>query len=161
MKDPLVIANFFIEKGNEIGDPITQMKIQKLVYIAHGWYLSLTDKPLIRAKVQAWKFGPVIPEIYQALKKYGNDPVPVSITNESINDQEIVDFLNIIWDLYGKYSASFLSNLTHQKSSPWDLTAQRYGYDVPPNMIIDNEDIKHHYNPIVKKFNDTLKATPA
>ena len=47
MEKALAIANFFITLGVERECPPTQMKLQKLVYFAHGWHLGLYDQPLI------------------------------------------------------------------------------------------------------------------
>jgi uncharacterized phage-associated protein len=54
------IANEFIKVAKRNGVLLTPMKLQKLVYFAHGWYLALLGKPLINEPVEAWKFGPVI-----------------------------------------------------------------------------------------------------
>ena len=59
------VANSFLdiaEAGN-VND-ISPMKLQKLVYYAHAWHLAFLGQPLIREEVQAWKFGPVIPDVY-------------------------------------------------------------------------------------------------
>ena len=71
MKTALEIANYFIEKSLDSGVDLTPMKLNKLVYIAHGWYLGLSDRPLIGEAAQAWKYGPVIPSIYHRFKAYG------------------------------------------------------------------------------------------
>ena len=39
------IANFFIDRYGRHG--ITPLKLQKLIYVAHGWHLALLDKPLV------------------------------------------------------------------------------------------------------------------
>ena len=71
MNSAKAIANYFLDKSIDL----TPMKIIKLVYIAHGWHLAITDKPLIEDYVQAWEFGPVIPDLYHEFKKYGNTPI--------------------------------------------------------------------------------------
>ena len=47
------------------------MKVQKLVYFAHGWHLGITKKPLINEQVEAWPYGAVIPSLYDYLKQWG------------------------------------------------------------------------------------------
>lgn len=47
------IANFFIQKGMEDRKPVDQMKIQKLVYFAHGWSLAIANKALLNEAVEA------------------------------------------------------------------------------------------------------------
>ena len=70
-----LIAQLFVKKGIEEGNPITQMKLQKVVYFAHGLYLGSQRKPLIKESFQAWKFGPVVPDIYHTYKLYGSAPI--------------------------------------------------------------------------------------
>ena len=57
---PLAIANAFIERALREEYPITHMKVQKLVYIAHGWSLGIRGEDLINENIMAWKYGPVI-----------------------------------------------------------------------------------------------------
>jgi len=79
------------------------MKLLKLTYIAHGYYLGFFEKPLIENEVQAWKYGPVIPELYHVIKRFGNGRVDADIidlySENKINDTE-KDFLKLIWNAY-------------------------------------------------------------
>ena len=75
MYDAAAIGNEFIRLAAAHGRRITPMQAIKLTYIAHGWHLAMTGRPLLRDQVQAWKFGPVLPELYHALKAYGNGPI--------------------------------------------------------------------------------------
>jgi uncharacterized phage-associated protein len=139
------VANEFLKIAHNANVPITPMKLQKLVYFAHGWYLGLTNCPLINEPVQAWKFGPVIPSIYHALKKYGNNPIRGLISDDdfygetgfnsyvySIDDgpepssNEVVKKLIArVWEVYGGFSPVQLSNLTHETGTPWYETPDR------------------------------------
>lgn len=71
MYSPVQIANKFITLGNQHHNPLTHMQLQKLTYIAHGYYLALTGKPLLNECVSAWKYGPVILECTMLSKTMG------------------------------------------------------------------------------------------
>ena len=63
MADVKDIAQLFIQLGD--GDDVTNLKVQKLVYYAQGFYLALNGKPLFNNDIKAWAHGPVVPELYQ------------------------------------------------------------------------------------------------
>ena len=73
----LQVANRIIELGRSKHPPqyYTPMQLLKLVYIAHGWTLGICATPLITEQVEAWKYGPVIPDLYQHVKKYGSSSI--------------------------------------------------------------------------------------
>ena len=66
------VANEFLRLARRDEQTITPLKMQKLVYFAHGWHLALFGTPLIEEPVQAWQFGPVISSLYQEFKKFGS-----------------------------------------------------------------------------------------
>jgi len=143
----LAIANFFIRKSLKEKKPITQIKLQKLVYFAHGFYLALHEKPLVNEKIEAWQYGPVVPSIYHKFKNWGNSPIKnVQIDNSEnliINEKDI-DFLDLVWHKFSRYSASHLVKLSHEKGGPWKKAIDRskalVGF-VVPNITINNLEI--------------------
>lgn len=156
------IAQYFINKYGNVGN-ITPMKLIKLVYIAHGWCLGLTGKPLISETPEAWKYGPVIPSLYANYKSYRNNPIypnGVNPDNLEIGSYD-KDFLDKIWSTYGKESGTQLSNRTHQPGTPWSIIwdklergEMQYSFQIPNDLI------KDHYNKIVER-NRTNKVSNA
>ena len=65
--DVRAVANFFLDQAQEEGQKLDHMKLQKLAYIAHGWHLAITGEPLFHERVEAWPYGPVIPDLYHEL----------------------------------------------------------------------------------------------
>lgn len=154
MYNPLTIANFFIKKSfeNGVGD-LTPMKLLKLVYISHGWYLGITKTELINEGAQAWQYGPVIPSVYYSVKKWGK--TPINQTVEGINNEIISDpdkqFLNKIWEVYVGYNGLQLSHLTHKEGTPWYVTYHNNGGINNAATLIPNNLIKKHYEDIIDK----------
>ena len=64
----LLIASKFIQLGIDQGRPITPMKLQKMLYLAHGIHLAAYDRPLLKEPIEAWSYGPIIPDVYQNFK---------------------------------------------------------------------------------------------
>lgn len=143
---PLTIATYFLEKDQY--KTITPMKIIKLVYIAHGWYMALKDgNALINEKAEAWKYGPVIPTLYERFRNYGNkviDSKPqIDISTISQEDKEVLDD---VWNNYGNKSGIQLSGKTHEPNTPWSKVWEKAKETTrKEDLIIPNELIMQHY----------------
>jgi uncharacterized phage-associated protein len=161
--DPKSIANVFLALAEAEGKRLTPLQLIKLVYIAHGWYLALTSKPLIRESPEAWQYGPVIPSLYQEFKRFGNSPIGRRAGELSIDapeelppegeDEGLHRFLHKIWNVYGKYTGAQLSTLTHKEGTPWHEVwyhrggKDRLGEDIPDDLI------REHYQQLRAKKN--------
>lgn len=119
------VANYFLAKADpEIGDTISNLKLQKLVYYAQGFYLAIFDQLLFPEEIKAWAHGPVVPELYQAFKQFGSDGIPCPDSVDfSIYDGETAELLDEVWAEYGQYAAWKLRDLTHNEP-PWRNTAR-------------------------------------
>lgn len=143
------IANEFLSLARQEGEMISPMKMQKLVYFAHGWHLALTGKPLLIESIQAWKYGPVINSLYHKLKKFGSGAinVPISMGIDSFYarlDQEGTaeevyvarQIIQRVWREYRRYSPLQLSALTHAVGSPWNQIQGKEHHTPIPNKLI-------------------------
>ena len=147
------VANAFIDLSKRDSIPVTNMKLQKLVYIAHGFSLALLGKPLFIDDIRALRWGPVIMSLYNKVKHFGNQPIDKNITlpdeepSIDINNNQIVEavLIKFVWDRYKNYSAAQLSSVTHQQGTPWSVVWRDDEYAVIPNELI-----KSHYKEILK-----------
>ena len=89
---------------------LTNLKLQKFVYFAHGWYSAFTDKTLIADEVQSWQYGPVIQNLYNALRHYGAKPIIKKIQSDKSIDPASEDFA-FIRSVYRKYAMLSPCNL--------------------------------------------------
>jgi uncharacterized phage-associated protein len=147
MHSARAVANSFLRITKDLGKPLTNMQLQKLVYFAHGWHLALSGKPLLTDAVKAWDFGPVIPPLYNRLKQYGNGVVTDFIKRRDpetgeiqVVEEEETEFvrklLRRVWEVYGHMSGSQMSYLSHQPGTPWEITWNKQKYVVIPNDLI-------------------------
>lgn len=129
MYSPKAVANYFLELAERDKEPISPMKLQKLVYYAEGWYGAHQGEPLIDEFVEAWQYGPVIPSLYQEFKRFGSKPITQKATDFVADElvevpapQDEFDrrFLELIWRKYKGFTASKLSEMTHSPGGPWD-----------------------------------------
>jgi uncharacterized phage-associated protein len=118
--DALDIARYFLSKCDpEEGELISSLKLQKLLYYAQGFYLSLYNKRLFGDDIEAWMHGPVVPRVYHAYKNYGGQAIPPSEDFDPITlDSETRELLDEIYEAYGQFSAWKLRQMTRQEP-PW------------------------------------------
>lgn len=158
----IAVANAFIEKAKARGiKDLTPMKLQKLVFYAHAWSLVMSNKPLVKDKVFAWPYGPVIESIYHEFKGYGStnivkpgtelkwDDAPDALIEYRYvtprlpeSDELSADLIDYVLEAYGDQSAIALSNLTHRPGSAWHTVMEEHGGGEPRNLVIPNEVIK-------------------
>jgi uncharacterized phage-associated protein len=149
------IANEFLRLA---GGRLTQMQVQKLAYIAHGWNLAINGEPLIAEPPRAWPYGPVYVDLYEHTKLFGkdfigrlvtpDDSMPARFFGSSGNARPYEarltpsqrEIIRQVWQRYGSLSAIRLSELTHQPNTPWYNAFRRgQGAELP------NEEIRVHY----------------
>lgn len=139
--DSLQVVNWFRARNvadmrsNEMVEPLTQMKVMKLLYYAQGIMLAAYDKKLFSDDIVAWKFGPVVEKVHETYKGFreivsldDNETIPVSegVLNDfdaltADNDASLV--LETVMEEYGDKSAIELMNMTHIET-PWRSTKQ-------------------------------------
>jgi len=152
MHSSIEIANKLIEIAKKNKKTLTPMQLIKLVFLCHGWMLGLYRRHLINDSIEAWKYGPVIPNLYQKIKQFRSNPVTtISYNNKYDFDEDELDIINQVYNIYGNYNGIQLSVLTHEKDSPWDITWKN------GNQIISNDLIENYYqNQINDKKTNTL-----
>jgi len=153
------VAKFFLSIGS-----ITNLKLQKLIYFAYATHLKNTGKKLFEERIIAYKYGPVVEEVYQLYKGYGREKidqecekkfmlkdirVPLVFAKIALNEDavEILASLTETVQKYWKLSASQLVEISHVDGGPWDLTYDEFSR----SKVIKDEFIKeYHYKELEK-----------
>ncbi len=83
---------------------ITTMKLQKLVYYSQAYYLVTTGYPLFNEGFQAWRNGPVCPELFalhrgKFLIRKGELVLPSA---EKLNEDSLTEVKSSLWKRYAK-----------------------------------------------------------
>jgi len=165
--DPRAVANFFVQKSLNERRPIDHMKLQKLVYFSHGYYLAATQLergtkvPLINEYFEAWPYGPVCPSVYQSFKSYGRSLItrPVLEFDASWGATVLIpapdgDVLfdsvtSYVWSQFAEKNSMHLSDLTHLRDGAWDK-ARKEAHGLR-GKDISNEYIFEDFKGLVKK----------
>lgn len=132
------IAEYFLSLSNpDIGDIISNLKLQKLLYYAQGFHLALYGDPIFKENILAWEYGPVVKEVYDEYKKYGGAfiPPPEDFNNKDFTDKQ-QELLGEIYEVYGQFSAWKLMEMTHSES-PWQ--------DTPQGEVISHDKLKSFF----------------
>ena len=144
---PEAIANEFLRRRNDDTWP-PQMYVQKLTYIAHGWNLAINNQPLIRERAQAWDNGPVYRSMWDQIKEYGYNGPSCTLVNFfsgkpfsaalSSDERAVIEH---VWKKYGGKTAPELSEMTHERGTPW----YKAYYFRGRNSELSDDEIKAHY----------------
>ena len=156
----LSVADEMLKIAKKKEASLTPMQLVKLVYIAHGWSLAIMNRGLFSAPIEAWKYGPVIPSLYQATKQFGRNSIPLALIDEdspSALPDDIRFFLQDVFDKYGGLTGIQLSNLTHRYGTPWQ---EIYRPNVP-NIEIPDELIRQHYSEKLREYKQRTRPATA
>ena len=70
--NPIDVANYIVWRANELGKPVTHLKLQKLLYYVVAKYLQAHNQHLIDEKIVKWQYGPVVKSVYHQFKILGS-----------------------------------------------------------------------------------------
>lgn len=137
----LSVSSYIIERCHSQNRTISNLKLQKILYFVQAEFLVSRNQPCFVEQIEAWDFGPVVPEVYQHYKVFGSSNIPLIGKTEntlviSKADQELI---NEIVDECSRYSASALVEITHNQS-PWS-DAYAFGR----NSVISQESIREYF----------------
>lgn len=155
------VANAFLRLARQDCSEIQPMKIQKLVYLAHGWNLGIYKSPLLAEEVQAWQYGPVINSLYHEFKNYGSGMISGDATDYELDEKTLQiktvvptipdsdtqshRLIEQVWKKYKHLSGIQLSSITHQDETPWSRI-----YAGQHRMAIPDELIQSHYEHLIR-----------
>ena len=167
--DVVVVIACLLKEASKIDKKLTPLQINKLVYICHGWALGILKKPLIdnrSGQIQAWKYGPVVTEAYEVLKRWGATPISYdtfirtwenpfrSLLENYIKDiskkfPDLFDVIERVWYVYQDLTGGQLITITHKEETPWTRHVKKnffglvvHGVHIPDSSISDHYENK-------------------
>lgn len=154
--DARAVANFILDHQKSKSRETTQLQLLKLIYFAHGWYLAMYNRPLIRNEFEAWEYGPVIRCIRECFKEHRDKPITTRAYQLDIftGQQSIVPpileetdahFIIAVCTEYSGHTGWQLSNMTHEPGSPWDLIWNSSTPVARVGLRIKDVDIRTHF----------------
>lgn len=162
--DALALANYILELANERGIKLRPLKLMKLTYIAHGFILALLGRSALNPRfdrVEAWRYGPVIPSVYHSFKIYGHDPITEKTTiflpkedgkdfevfTPELNDEDMRKACKIAFLKFNKFTGGELVDMLHAHGTPWEA----YYQEGQNNEIPDSVTCRY-YDTVINKL---------
>ncbi|MBS9335579.1 DUF4065 domain-containing protein [Fructobacillus sp. M1-13] len=137
-------TNYADMQHKEMVEPLSQMKVMKLLYYAQGVMLAAYDRKLFSDDIVCWKYGPAVESVHAKYK--GQKEIVPFDSGRTLSDTDLDDFqlvakdddavsvLSAVMVQYGDKSAIDLMNMTHHET-PWKETKQ--SSVISPRLIKD------------------------
>jgi uncharacterized phage-associated protein len=107
------VARYILERQ----DPVTTLKLQKLVYYVQAW-ASANAEPLFNDTIKAWAQGPVVPALWHEHRRRRQvAAADVTVHGRGLTDQDRAHIDGVLAH-YGNLPPRYLSELTHFER-PW------------------------------------------
>ena len=148
--DPISVANAFIEKACSDGAiSMTHMKLQKLIYLTLEEWLKSKDKSFLSRDPEVWQYGPVFSDLYHRLKQYKSENILEPLSSDfgqppNVDDRDLIECIEAVWNKYKSFSATRLSDISHDINGPWYAIAKKHSFQVPLGTIIPSNLIKDY-----------------
>ena len=134
--------------GSHSGWALSNLTMQKIAYLAHMFHLGKIDEPLVSGHFEAWDYGPVHPQLYNAVKMFGSGSVESYVFNKVPEMEECIgtQYLDTLTEKFGEKPSELIS-ITHWEKGAW---AKYYSPGLR-GIIIPNKAIKDEYRERVGK----------
>ncbi|HBQ89188.1 MAG TPA: hypothetical protein DD803_06975 [Alcaligenes faecalis] len=103
------------------GWTLTNLQLQKILYIAHMVHLGRTGQPLIDDQFfEAWDYGPVLPSVYRHVSGFGSRPIAnvFAVIEDANHPAEIESIRNAVGQ-FANIEPFQLVQILHDERSAW------------------------------------------
>jgi uncharacterized phage-associated protein len=148
------VADFFLQKAQESGSLVTNLKLQKLCYYAQAWHLALhEDHPLFEEEFEAWVHGPVCRDLYNRFRSYQWRPILEEVRARPL-EATVTNHLQMIVENFFPCDAYELERMTHEEL-PWKQARQALAEDQPCDRVISKSVMGAFYREMLKNDSST------
>lgn len=152
----LDVSRHVINYSNTKDYGISNLKLQKILYFIQAFFLVSTPEKCFEERIEAWDFGPVVPEADREYKQFGSGDIPpisyiVKFDDEDIWESKVIKYtddiiseadkrrIESVVDKFADYSATDLVSITHAQT-PW-----KEAYKKGQNTEITITSIKEYF----------------
>lgn len=113
----LELAKYIVAKCIKDNNPISNLQLQKILYYIQRKYLQELKTPAYSERIEAWPFGPVVPDVYYYF--CGAGAMPIWICDEP--DDEVIQSIP-------SKERQIIDGIIESKRllNPWDMVADTH-----------------------------------
>jgi Uncharacterized phage-associated protein len=124
MHTALEIARYIINKCIDLGRPVSNLQLQKILYYVQGEYMKKKNgEPLFEDEISAWQYGPVVSDVYYEYNNYSSREIDMYQPQVYLNAEE-KNIIDPIIRNKSDFTAWELVKATHSED-PWKNSYNR------------------------------------
>ena len=137
------IAEWIVRySADDLGAPVDPMSLEKLAYYAQAFHLATKDRPLFHEDIEAWRWGPVIPSVYQRYKDFEANPIVLGDDPPKVLGNGVDEFLAQVVGFFCQHTAVNLSRATHLED-PWQDASKA------DDNVIEESTLRDYYRSLM------------
>ena len=141
MADVFDVAKYILRKKGRM----STWKLQKLCYYAQAWAIAWTETPLFEEDFQAWKNGPVCPELFYAHQgRFSIDESSLKKGNADELTPDEKETVDVVLNTYGDWDPYALREQTHHEP-PWKDARGNLPEGASCNTVITKDSMGAYY----------------
>ena len=113
------LSNYVISLFEEQGTPVTNLKLQKVLYYIQGYFYRHFSKAAFSDEIYNWQYGPVVPVVYYEYNDNGSAPLKSRMIWDdcAFTDSERKLIKSVV-EKCASIATSRLVSMTHSEN-PW------------------------------------------
>ncbi len=150
-------ADHILYYFNKHDKKITHLMLEKLLYFLEAIYMVFADEnKLFNEEFYAWEFGPVVEKINKKYRKNGRRIIDAP--EEIDANENLKIYMDLLYKLFGNFSAFNLVAFSHAKGSPWyDINKKQNGKITNHNIIIEKQKTKEWFKKIKDESQESIR----
>ncbi|MCQ2070887.1 MAG: DUF4065 domain-containing protein [archaeon] len=141
MYDAIDVSRHLVKGFIGRGRPITNLGLQRLMYDAWVEYYRDTGEYLYGDRILAWKFGPMVEDVYYEYRIFAAMPISFTKDPKEPIDRSTADFLDRLVESYPDATNIWRTGRGRDTIVPWKEVYEEGRHDIaiPFGTIIETE----------------------
>lgn len=130
----------------ELDPTVDNMKLNKELYFTQAACLAWAGSVAFSEEIQAWRWGPVVPPVYDTYSDLGSNPIgtPRGGRPERLTEQ-VREFVREVVESYRGLSSMAVMDVSHMTDTPWNEARRDVPADKESRNPIPAESMRQYY----------------